>query len=347
MKLFWIYRGVNVATELLLKDKVSFKLFVPGTAKAFSSEKDTPEIFKSLDLPAGRYVWGYASTDDLDSQGDQIELEAISKAGNQLTVAPYNKVFLNHNYQDIAIAKIVFTKTDNNGLLILAKVNDDHARAGEVWKSIQEGYLDGFSVGGDFVKVIRQFKQEIGKYVNIVKELILREVSLTSIPANRKAGVLGAFVKVQKLVEENKMQENIKQNEGVPVEGSPEQPTELELIKQELAVLKQELEAIKEALSAPAAPAENVEQKQVNESGENNDGAKDAEEAIKEKPEGMKDDDDPIQKKIEAGVEKALQKALNKPNQRIGLVDSGKQKFAQNKMTKSQKRDKFMEWFMG
>lgn len=81
------------------------------------------------------------------------------------------------------------------GLMILAKLNDNHERAEEVWKSINEGFLDGLSIGGSFIKVKPEYSEELQKYVNVVKKVVFREVSLTSIPANPEALTIGAFTK--------------------------------------------------------------------------------------------------------------------------------------------------------
>lgn len=151
--------------------------------------------FESEQLGTGRYFYGMASLPNIDTQGDKIELKAIEDGAKNLTKAPYNKIFLGHNYQDIAIGIILKTQMIDKGLMILAKLNDNHERADEVWKSINEGFLDGLSIGGSFIKVKPEYNEELQKYVNVVKKVVFREVSLTSIPANPEALTIGAFTK--------------------------------------------------------------------------------------------------------------------------------------------------------
>jgi HK97 family phage prohead protease len=155
----------------------------------------------NINLENGRYFYGFASLPVVDSQGDRIELKAIEEGAKDLTKAPYNKIFLGHQYTDIAIGIIIDKKVTKKGLIILAKLNENHERAEEVWKSINEGYLDGFSVGGSFLQVETEYDTKLKKYVNVVKKVVFREVSLTSIPANQEALLVGAFVKSKKIIE--------------------------------------------------------------------------------------------------------------------------------------------------
>lgn len=157
-----------------------------------------PDIFKKIELIQGKYFWGYANVEQVDMQGDLFPISTLEELAPGLTEAPYNKVFLFHNYEDIAIGTIIATATDSRGLLILAKLNEDHSRAQEVWKSILNGSLDGFSMGGSFVEVESQYNEKLDMMVSIAKKAIVSEVSLTSIPVNGGSLLQGAFQKAQK-----------------------------------------------------------------------------------------------------------------------------------------------------
>lgn len=179
--------------------------------KSFTEE--IPSRFKGQNLEAGFYVWGYASITDVeDSEGDEIENSAMSKAIQTLTKKPYNKVFLVHNYQKIAVGKILYTEMDGDKPIILAKLNQNLSDFNEIWGSIQEEYLDSFSIGGSFTKVVQEWSDSLNRYKNIVKELILREVSLTSIPAHPGASVKGAFQKMLGATNKNSEEKNMVEN---------------------------------------------------------------------------------------------------------------------------------------
>lgn len=170
------------------------------TLKSFDT-KTVPSRFKKVGLDSGHYVWGYANVaDETDSEGDRIERAAMAEALKTITKKPYNKLFLVHDYQTIAVGKIVHAEMDGDHPVILAKLNENLNNFEEIWKSIQEEYLDSFSIGGSFTKVVTEYDEKEDRYVNTVKELILREVSLTSIPAHPGASVLGAFKKTLEIV---------------------------------------------------------------------------------------------------------------------------------------------------
>ena len=131
---------------------------------------EVPEMFKGLNLEKGRYFWGYANIATPDSMGDKFTLDALTQISKELTIPPYNKIFLFHDYKDIAIGQIVYTLVDGLGLIILAKLNEAHQRADETMASIMNGSLDGFSMAGQFIRVISQYDEDSDQFVNLVLE---------------------------------------------------------------------------------------------------------------------------------------------------------------------------------
>jgi HK97 family phage prohead protease len=174
-----------------------------------------PIEFTSMNLDSGRYFYGMATLPTVDEEGDKISMKAIQEGSETLTTSPYNKIFLGHNYQDIAVGLIIAKAVTKKGLLILAKLNDAHERADEVWKSLNEGYLDGLSIGGSFLSVERVFDKELNKYINIVKKVRFREVSLTSIPAHSQALMVGAFTKASKIINEIVKVNDVNETENI------------------------------------------------------------------------------------------------------------------------------------
>lgn len=116
-----------------------------------------------------RMVFGYASTPDLDSDGEIITLDAIKNALPDYLQYPT----LRQMHQPKVAGTV--TNTDvKDGLYIGAKVIDD-----ESWKMVKEGGYRGFSIGGNVLH----------RDGNVIKEIELVEISLVDVPANRKAKI--------------------------------------------------------------------------------------------------------------------------------------------------------------
>ena len=86
-----------------------------------------------------RMVYGYASTEALDSQGEVVKKDAMTAA-----LDDYMK-FANvrEMHQASAVGKTKQASIDKKGMYIAAKVVDDNA-----WKKVKEGVYNGFSIGG-------------------------------------------------------------------------------------------------------------------------------------------------------------------------------------------------------
>lgn len=118
-----------------------------------------------------RMVWGYASTEAVDSDGEVIKRSAIEAA-----LEDYMK-FANiremHQPSAVGIAKEAFT--DEKGLYIAAKVVDDDA-----WAKVEAGVYKGFSIGGKVLERDPKARKTITK-------VGLFEISLVDRPANPEA----------------------------------------------------------------------------------------------------------------------------------------------------------------
>ena len=115
-----------------------------------------------------RMVYGYASTEAVDSQGEVVKKDALKKAIND-----YMKFAnIREMHQPSAVGKTKQANIDSKGLYIAAKVVDDNA-----WKKVKEGVYNGFSIGGR----IKQMDD------NEITDLTLSEISLVDRPANPEA----------------------------------------------------------------------------------------------------------------------------------------------------------------
>jgi phage head maturation protease len=120
--------------------------------------------------PEQRMVFGYASTPDLDSQGDRVSVKAIENA------LPEYMRFANirEMHQRSAVGKTKSAEIDATGLYIGAKIVDEVA-----WSKVKEGVYSGFSIGGTVTE----------KVGDEIRGLELHEISLVDRPANRNATI--------------------------------------------------------------------------------------------------------------------------------------------------------------
>lgn len=122
-----------------------------------------------------RMVFGYASTPEMDSDGEIIKVEALEKALPDYLQFPTLREM--HQAKAIGVTKnaeIRNGKGQKEGLYIGAKVVSD-----EAWKLVKEGVYKAFSIGGNVVK-------RVGK---VIEDIDLIEISLVDVPANKGAVV--------------------------------------------------------------------------------------------------------------------------------------------------------------
>src|SRR5574343_399273 len=148
----------------------------------FSKKNDSEQI-----------VEGYASTEDLDSQGEVVRFEAIKKA-----LPDYMKFGnIREMHQHSAVGKAVKAIPDEQrrGLFLSAKIVDKVA-----WEKVQAGVYNGFSIGG---RVLKQVGNEI-------QDLMLNEISVVDRPANPAA--LFSLVKFEGKGGDNMDLKNVKKD---------------------------------------------------------------------------------------------------------------------------------------
>lgn len=117
-----------------------------------------------------RMVYGYATTPDLDSDGEIIKIEAIEKSLPDYLKFPT----IREMHQPKAIGTTKEAEVRKKGLWIGAKIVDKAA-----WELVKEGVYKAFSIGGDVLK----------RAGNIIQELDLIEISLVDVPANKHATI--------------------------------------------------------------------------------------------------------------------------------------------------------------
>lgn len=120
---------------------------------------------------AQHMVFGYASTEALDSQGEIVKREALEAA------LPDYMRFANirEMHQPSAVGVATEAEMDERGLYLAARIVDPTA-----WEKVTSGVYKGFSIGGSVVA-----RDKVQKHV--ITGVKLSEISLVDRPANPEA----------------------------------------------------------------------------------------------------------------------------------------------------------------
>lgn len=120
-------------------------------------------------------ISGYASTNDIDRQGDVIPASVWEKGlENYLK----NPVILAYHKHTEPVGRMVEHRLDDKGLWIKARIS---AAAEDVFNLVKDGVITAFSVGFKIIDAEYNAAAELF----IVKELELHEISVVSVPANQ------------------------------------------------------------------------------------------------------------------------------------------------------------------
>lgn len=118
-----------------------------------------------------RMVWGYASTDAEDDQGEIITRDALAAAlGDYLKFANIREM---HQMSAVGVAEEA--GVDGKGLYVAARIVDPRA-----WDKVKSGVYKGFSVGG-------KVRARDARDRHVITALTLTEISLVDRPANPEA----------------------------------------------------------------------------------------------------------------------------------------------------------------
>ena len=138
-----------------------------------------------------RLVSGFATLDNLDSQGDIVTKEASMNAFKNF------RGNVREMHQPIAAGRVVEYRPDiyvdkttgqvYNGVYVSAHISKG---AQSTWEKVLDGTLSGFSIGGSITKSDYIYKEGDDKTYRKVDEYELVELSLVDNPANKFANVL-------------------------------------------------------------------------------------------------------------------------------------------------------------
>lgn len=147
------------------------------------------EILKQIEEGGEFHIVGYAATTDFDLQGDVITEEALQNSSPDLL--KNSTVLLNHDIE-APIGKVTKAEFDKNGLLIDVLISQTEP---DIIQKIKEGVLNKFSIRGQVIEREKKFMPDLDRVVNVIKKMVLVEVSLVSVPANPEARAIGWYVK--------------------------------------------------------------------------------------------------------------------------------------------------------
>lgn len=138
-----------------------------------------------------RLVSGYATLDNIDTQGDVVLAEASAAAFSRA------RGNLREMHDKVAVGKVVDFKEDEffdqetnkfyRGIFVTAYVSKG---AQNTWEKVLDGTLTGFSIGGEVNDSTEEFVKDAGRTVRFIKDYDLVELSLVDNPANQLANVL-------------------------------------------------------------------------------------------------------------------------------------------------------------
>ncbi len=153
------------------------------------------QVVKSYqDRKGDFFVEGYAATKDFDLQGDIISVEAMEASKEDLLTN--STVLLNHDSY-APIGRVVGQDIDQKGtwVKILVDKTSKVAETGAlIVDLIKQEILNKFSISATVLDSVREYVEDVGRTANVIKRMLLHEVSLVSVPANNEAKALEWYV---------------------------------------------------------------------------------------------------------------------------------------------------------
>jgi phage head maturation protease len=133
-------------------------------------------------------VWGYATTEDLDSQREIVDYDAAKKAFQEWT-DQFNRVSFGESlgnvremHQPKPVGKVIAWQPDDVTRKIWVGAQLSRTKDGlDAWQKVKEHVLNGFSIGAPTAERRQEFLH--GRPVNRVTKLTLSELSLVDNPA--------------------------------------------------------------------------------------------------------------------------------------------------------------------
>ena len=224
----------------------------------------------------GDYVSGYISTGDLDLVKDIVTPDCMTDMLEQMKDRSI-KIDIEHeafrgksgvekeiNKTIIPIAKIENAVLETRGIKVKTKLNRYNKRYDEVKGSIEDGFLDAFSIAYIPEKVSTEIKN--GEKIRRLEKVTLLNVAYTGNPVNSGAQFTDIMLKSMNdsfggiIMAEEKEKEvpaEVPKEKQAPVE-EPKESAEVKALKEEIVLLKAKLKAEEEEAPKEPVPVEPV-----------------------------------------------------------------------------------------
>lgn len=160
-----------------------------------------------------RLVHGWATLDNIDTEGDIVTASASVDAFNRArgNLREMHK-------KDSAVGRVVSFKEDtftapngevHKGIFVTARVSEG---AQDTWLKVLDGTLSGFSIGGAIVEAEEDWSKDGSQKIRKVTKYDLTELSLVDNPGNQYANVFriqkaadGSVTNISGMVEDQKI----------------------------------------------------------------------------------------------------------------------------------------------
>jgi hypothetical protein len=150
--------------------------------------KYTFPIIKSEQRADGKYVIGYASGPEVDSEGERMAPELIERFAAQINERPdEGLVYRDAHAPDGVLRDLgVITKAwvnEHFHLGIEVRLDDDNPASSYLWKQLDKGKQYGMSVSGRVLDYAYDVVEGYSKPIRTYKDVVLDEISNTTRPA--------------------------------------------------------------------------------------------------------------------------------------------------------------------
>jgi phage head maturation protease len=141
-----------------------------------------------------RMVAGWATLDNVDTEGDIVTAEASIDAFNRS-----RRNLREMHKKDSAVGRVVSYKEDTftapdgkqyRGVFVKVRVSEG---AESTWQKVLDGTLNGFSIGGAILEAEEVLQKDSGQTIRKVKKYDLTELSLVDNPGNQYSDITNVF----------------------------------------------------------------------------------------------------------------------------------------------------------
>lgn len=141
-----------------------------------------------------RMVAGWATLDNVDTEGDIVTAEASIDAFNRS-----RRNLREMHRKDSAVGRVVSYKEDTftapdgkeyRGVFVKVRVSEG---AEDTWLKVLDGTLNGFSIGGAIIEAEEDFNKSTGEKIRKVLKYDLTELSLVDNPGNQYSDITNIF----------------------------------------------------------------------------------------------------------------------------------------------------------